>query len=68
MESESLQLHTIAKSYDRLIEVPQDLLLPPEPTIIKEAKKIEIRLMLEASLIILSGIIPPGLVALYFNF
>ena len=67
MRGEAISLHNIAKRYEGKIEVPQDLLSPPQSKLIKEAKKVEARLLLEGFLVIISGMIPSGLFALYLN-
>tara|TARA_Y100001980_G_C14440614_1_gene226804 strand:- start:192 stop:512 length:321 start_codon:yes stop_codon:yes gene_type:complete len=67
MRSETIDLHKVAKRYEKLLEVPQVLLVAPQLKIINEAKKVESRLILEGFLVILSGMIPSGLIAIYFN-
>lgn len=66
-QTESLRVHKIAKRYQNHVEVPQELLLPPKSKIVKQAKKVEIRLLLEATVVVISGMIPSGLVALYIT-
>ena len=67
MRGETISLHKIAKRYEGKIEVPQDLLSPPQSKLIKEAKKVESRLLLEGFLVVISGMVPSGLFALYLN-
>ena len=67
MRGETISLHRIAKRYEGKIEVPQDLLSPPQSKLIKEAKKVESRLLLEGFLVVISGMVPSGLFALYLN-
>ena len=67
MRGETISLHKIAKRYEGKIEVPQDLLSPPQSKLIKEAKKVESRLLLEGFIVVISGMVPSGLFALYLN-
>ena len=68
MESESERLHSIGSKYHYLIDVPQELLGSPQLIIVKETKKMEARLMIEACLVTISGMIPSGIIAIMFNY
>ena len=67
-QNEALEVHKLALKYKNLIEVPQELITPPKLKIIKEAKRVELRLVIEATVVIVSGMIPSGLLALYLRF
>ena len=41
MRGEAISLHEIARHYEGKIEVPQDLLSPPQSKLIKEAKRLK---------------------------
>jgi hypothetical protein len=67
LENDSERLHSIGMHYQSLVEVPQEFLEAPTPIIIKEAKRIELRLMIEACLVALAGVIPSSLIAVVFG-
>jgi heme/copper-type cytochrome/quinol oxidase subunit 2 len=67
MENDSERLHSIGKKYEHLVDVPQEFLESPKLIVVKEAKKVELRLMIEACLVTVSGIIPSGVIALMYG-
>ena len=62
-----MKLNRLANSYQTLgIDVPQELVECPS-LLVREAKRMEIRLSIEIALISLAGIIPPGLLVIIFG-
>jgi len=66
-ETLNVKLNRLANSYQTLgIDVPQELVECPS-LLIREAKRMEIRLSIEIILISLAGTIPPGILVLIFG-
>jgi len=66
-ETLTMKLNKIGKQYQDLgIEVPQEFLQCPS-LLIREAKRMELRLTIEVFLVSLAGIIPPGILVLIFG-
>jgi|TARA_B100000519_G_C14180014_1_gene408078 hypothetical protein len=66
-ETLNMKLNRLANSYQTLgIDVPQELVECPS-LLVREAKRMEIRLSIEIALISLAGIIPPGLLVIIFG-
>ena len=59
LEADKIKLHNIGSEYNnRGVNVPEQILEEPSSKLIAEAKRLEIRLVFELSLILLAGSIP----------
>ncbi|MAK26187.1 MAG: hypothetical protein CMA02_02825 [Euryarchaeota archaeon] len=66
-ETLNMKLNRLASKYQSLgIDVPQGLIECPS-LLVREAKRMEIRLSIEIALISLAGTIPPGLLVIIFG-
>ena len=66
-ETLNMKLNRLASKYQSLgIDVPQGLIECPS-LLVREAKRMEIRLSIEIILISLAGTIPPGLLVIIFG-
>ncbi len=66
-ETLTMKLNKIAIKYQAIgIDVPQEFLQCPS-ILIREAKKMEIRLVIEVILISLAGTIPSGILVIFFG-
>ena len=66
-ETLTMKLNKIGKQYQEIgIEVPQEFLQCPS-LLIREAKRMELRLSIEVILVSLAGVIPPGVLVLIFG-
>ena len=66
-ETLTMKLNQIGNQYCQLgIEVPQEFLQCPS-LLVREAKRMEIRLMIEMALISLAGTIPSGILVVIFS-
>ena len=66
-ETLNMKLNRLASKYQSLgIDVPQGLVECPS-LLVREAKRMEIRLSIEIALISLAGTIPPGLLVIIFG-
>ena len=66
-ETLNMKLNRLANSYQTLgIDVPQELVECPS-LLVREAKRMEIRLSIEIILISLAGTIPPGILVIIFG-
>ena len=66
-ETLNMKLNRLASKYQNLgIDVPQGLVECPS-LLVREAKRMEIRLSIEIALISLAGTIPPGLLVIIFG-
>ena len=67
IETLNMKLNRLASKYQSLgIDVPQGLIECPS-LLVREAKRMEIRLSIEIALISLAGTIPPGLLVIIFG-
>ena len=67
MESDSEKLYSIGLQYQDIVEVPHEFLESPHSVIIKEAQRVELRLMIEACLVTFAGVIPSSIIALMYG-
>lgn len=66
-ETLNMKLNRLASKYQSLgIDVPQGLVECPS-LLVREAKRMEIRLSIEIILISLAGTIPPGILVIFFG-
>ena len=66
-ETLTMKLNKIGEQYQKIgIEVPQEFLQCPS-LIVREAKRMELRLSIEVILVSLAGIIPPGVLVVVFG-
>jgi hypothetical protein len=66
-ETLTMKLNQIGNQYHQLgIEVPQEFLQCPS-LLVREAKRMEIRLVIEMALISLAGTIPSGILVVIFS-
>tara|TARA_B100000683_G_scaffold240897_1_gene248408 strand:+ start:2842 stop:3159 length:318 start_codon:yes stop_codon:yes gene_type:complete len=66
-ETLNMKLNRLATKYQSLgIDVPQGLVECPS-LLVREAKRMEIRLSIEIILISLAGTIPPGILVIFFG-
>ena len=66
-ETLTMKLNKIGQKYQEIgIEVPQEFLQCPS-LLVREAKRMELRLSIEVILVSLAGVIPPGVLVVIFG-
>ena len=66
-ETLTMKLNNLGKQYQKLgLDVPQEFIQCPS-LLIREAKRMELRLSIEVILVSLAGVIPPGLLVIIFG-
>ena len=65
LKEDADKIHKLAIHYHSIgVNIPDNLLVPPRSMILTEAKKMELRLMIEMMLVGLVGSIPTGALAM----